>query len=445
MDRLLADAGSRVVEINDFTRALISDVVRSGVEEGLSMAELGSRIGDTGVFSSDRAERIARTETATVLNQSQIQTFQAYGVQQVRVLDGLNDAICANANGEIWTTEEALANPIGHPNCVRDFVPIVVAEQLAGTELPGVVEEPPPLTTAERELLERQQAARDRVEALRLERTTTQSYTREEVIERVGDGRLTLEKAADYRWDIRIERDAGSLRSNQLDAKLAEAIEDARAAGLKMDLGTIRYLGDEIGDNAAAAYYPNLAEIRIGRASQNYLGNTYYPSYVGRTGTKIDDFYSLVHHELGHSVEHALSQVRIAQWQGLTVDQNVVKVQLRAARKYLKDTETSIQRVADLISAQTGGDPVVLDRLRERAKMLYDLKDSYARQVEMLKEFQKGQRTLEEALTKYGHTNEKEDFAESYWFWLNNPEKLKELSPSRYEFFEKITAEAAAA
>lgn len=457
MDRLLDDAGKRVVAINETTRDEIRGIIAKGIEEGVPMRELGDRVRGSGAFTSDRAERIARTETATVLNQSQVQTFRSYGVQQVRVLDGTRDAPCADANGQIWTVEEALGSPIAHPNCVRDFVPIVVAEQLAeGGGLSGIVDEPPPLTAAERELLQRQQAARDRVEAIRQERLTTQSYTREEVIERVGDGRLTLDNVADYRWDVRIERDVGSLRSNQLDAKLVEAVEDARAAGLKMDLQTIRYMGEDIGEvnkvKAAAVYQSGNAEIRIGRASQNYLGNHFYPSYITRTGAKADDFYSLVQHELGHAAQHALSQLRTTQWQGLTVDQNVVKTQLRWARKNLKDTEASIQRVGDLIRAQESGgvvggpfDPsATLDRLRERAKNLYDLKDSYTRQVEALKEFQKAGRKLENALTDYAKTNHHEDFAESYWFWLNNPQALKQLSPSRYEYFEKITAEAAA-
>lgn len=132
MDRLLDDAGERIVAINETTRDEIRGIIAKGIEEGVPMRELGDRVRGSGAFTSDRAERIARTETATVLNQSQLQTFQSYGVQQVRVLDGTRDAPCADANGQIWSVDEALGNPIAHPNCVRDFVPIVVAEQLAG-------------------------------------------------------------------------------------------------------------------------------------------------------------------------------------------------------------------------------------------------------------------------------------------------------------------------
>lgn len=143
MSKLLRESGDRIVAINEVTRDEIRGIVQKGIEEGVTMAELGERVRGSAAFTSDRAERIARTETATILNKSQVETFRSYGVERVRVLDGVNDAPCANANGEIWTVDEALGNPIGHPNCVRDFVPIVVAEQLGAGEEPfaGYTEE----------------------------------------------------------------------------------------------------------------------------------------------------------------------------------------------------------------------------------------------------------------------------------------------------------------
>jgi hypothetical protein len=49
-------------------------------------------------------------------------TSQA-GVTHVEVSDGDDDDDCADADGQVWTLEEALANPIAHPNCVRSFAP----------------------------------------------------------------------------------------------------------------------------------------------------------------------------------------------------------------------------------------------------------------------------------------------------------------------------------
>lgn len=47
------------------------------------------------------------------------------GVGHVLVIDGTaNDLECAQANGQIWTLEQAEQNPIGHPNCQRRFIPV---------------------------------------------------------------------------------------------------------------------------------------------------------------------------------------------------------------------------------------------------------------------------------------------------------------------------------
>jgi len=40
------------------------------------------------------------------------------------VIDGTEwDEECREANGQTWSIQKALANPIAHPNCVRTFVP----------------------------------------------------------------------------------------------------------------------------------------------------------------------------------------------------------------------------------------------------------------------------------------------------------------------------------
>lgn len=117
--------GARIKGINATTRKEIVATVKTGMKEGLSMQALGQRIRESTAFSSNRAETIARTETGTALNQGQVEAFRSYGVEHVTVSDGDKDAECARANGAIWTIDEALANPLEHPNCVRDFAPIV--------------------------------------------------------------------------------------------------------------------------------------------------------------------------------------------------------------------------------------------------------------------------------------------------------------------------------
>lgn len=78
------------------------------------------------IDSKSRAELISRTEAATAYNHGTLLSYSQSGqVSGVEVLDGTNDEICAAANGQTWTLEEAADSPIGHPNCIRAFVPVL--------------------------------------------------------------------------------------------------------------------------------------------------------------------------------------------------------------------------------------------------------------------------------------------------------------------------------
>jgi hypothetical protein len=101
-------------------------VVEQGVAQGLSPAELADNIKGLGTFDGSRAELIARTETGYALNDGALSTYREFGASRVHVNDGDKDEACANANGSVWTLEEAESDPLGHPNCTRDFAPIVV-------------------------------------------------------------------------------------------------------------------------------------------------------------------------------------------------------------------------------------------------------------------------------------------------------------------------------
>lgn len=73
-----------------------------------------------------RAEMIARTETKTAQNESALAGYRASGiVEGVLVYDGDYDIECQTANGQTWTFEQAEANPLEHPNCVRCFAPVI--------------------------------------------------------------------------------------------------------------------------------------------------------------------------------------------------------------------------------------------------------------------------------------------------------------------------------
>lgn len=120
-------SGIRIKGINDTTREAVREVVEAGVREGLSPAELASRIKSLGTFDDARAELIARTETGYALNDGALSTYREFGTNEVFVYDGDRDDVCAAANGSTWTLEHAESDPLGHPNCTRDFAPVVKA------------------------------------------------------------------------------------------------------------------------------------------------------------------------------------------------------------------------------------------------------------------------------------------------------------------------------
>lgn len=122
--RILREAGKRITGITDTTREDIQKLLLQGLEQGLSPAELGDLIENATTFDEYRAELIARTETAIAYNEATTASYEEYGVTQVEVVDGDQDDVCADANGQVWSMEEAYSNPIGHPQCTRDFLPV---------------------------------------------------------------------------------------------------------------------------------------------------------------------------------------------------------------------------------------------------------------------------------------------------------------------------------
>jgi hypothetical protein len=73
-----------------------------------------------------------RTELGFAYNQGAVQNYAAVGVEKVVVRDGGTGGSCEACDavdGEVWTLEEAAANPLEHPNCTRGFLPYVEDEQ----------------------------------------------------------------------------------------------------------------------------------------------------------------------------------------------------------------------------------------------------------------------------------------------------------------------------
>jgi phage portal protein BeeE len=115
----------RVKGIVDTTRDLLQSIISDGISNGLSPAELGRNVREATAFDEARAETIARTETAYAYNDAAVETYRTLEVDKVEVIDGVEDAECASVNGQTWTLEQADSDPLAHPNCIRDFIPLL--------------------------------------------------------------------------------------------------------------------------------------------------------------------------------------------------------------------------------------------------------------------------------------------------------------------------------
>lgn len=116
----------RIKGIADTTKEEIRGLVDAATEAGWSSERLAQEIRDrSDGMSKSRAMTISRSESGTAYNQGALLSYEEAGVTEVEVLDGDEDEICAEANGQTWSLEEAAENPLGHPNCTRSFVPRV--------------------------------------------------------------------------------------------------------------------------------------------------------------------------------------------------------------------------------------------------------------------------------------------------------------------------------
>lgn len=111
--------------LSDSTREMLRGTITRSMEQGLPPAQLREQIVNDYAFSPTRANAIANTETAFAYNDASIDAYAEAGVTRVRVEDGDGCEPCIKANGQVWTLEQARANPLEHPHCKRVFYPIV--------------------------------------------------------------------------------------------------------------------------------------------------------------------------------------------------------------------------------------------------------------------------------------------------------------------------------
>lgn len=128
--------GERITQLVGTTKDRVTRIVRDTLAEsgGLTSTELGgllqAAVEDLGdEMARYRGNLIARTEAAIVANHGTVLGIRQAGGEKVDVFDGTDDEVCALANGDTWTIDQALADPIGHPNCVRAFAPHIDDEE----------------------------------------------------------------------------------------------------------------------------------------------------------------------------------------------------------------------------------------------------------------------------------------------------------------------------
>jgi hypothetical protein len=133
-----AYVSERITQIDESTRDMVRDLLQSTLEahESESKQELAGRIRelDPYAFSPARALTIARTETSTAIGHGAGLAYQQNGIEHVEISDGDDDDDCAEADGQIWTVDEYLAEPLAHPNCVRSAAPVLESDDESDDE-----------------------------------------------------------------------------------------------------------------------------------------------------------------------------------------------------------------------------------------------------------------------------------------------------------------------
>lgn len=145
VDRFMTEyVGERIVQLQETTKARVSNLIRRELEKGSARTttDLGSKIlsevsKQFEGYKAWRANTIARTETGFAYNHGAVLGSEQSGFDKVDVSDGDSDGECRAANGQVWSTTKALANPLAHPNCVRSFSPHVAVDDVTKGEHPG--------------------------------------------------------------------------------------------------------------------------------------------------------------------------------------------------------------------------------------------------------------------------------------------------------------------
>ena len=137
VDGELVDNPNAEWAISESTRDMIASDITTAMEEGMSNDELAALLEDNYAFSEDRAEMIARTETAVADIQGNMELYNEASENGIPILkqwitaeDDLVSEDC-EMNGDSDPIEldelfpSGASEPPEHPNCRCDILPVI--------------------------------------------------------------------------------------------------------------------------------------------------------------------------------------------------------------------------------------------------------------------------------------------------------------------------------
>lgn len=137
VDGELVDNPNPAWSIADSTRDMIRSDVATAIEEGWSNDKLAAALEENYAFSPERAETIARTETAAADVQGNVEAYQAAQEMGIRLMkkwitaddDKVSDECRENGEQEPIPMDDEFSSgamwPPQHPNCRCDILPLV--------------------------------------------------------------------------------------------------------------------------------------------------------------------------------------------------------------------------------------------------------------------------------------------------------------------------------
>ena len=122
-----AEAGNKIVAIEQVTRERVRLVVSQGIAQGKPLRSISKLIRDDHIFSRERAMVIARTETATALGHGAQEAASSQGRDEKRWVTQGDDLVSDECMNNEWESRKwiPIADPFfsgvmtipQHPNC----------------------------------------------------------------------------------------------------------------------------------------------------------------------------------------------------------------------------------------------------------------------------------------------------------------------------------------